>query len=518
MSADSSTIARNGAVIEANFDDLAGHSRGREMDIHDIPELKGYKVLEVKEFDNPDNPQKGNYKAMVLQDPDGNIYIHFRGTGDGNWLQNDAAYGPEPSQVQEWAHEYCDHMIERYGGSAEEIYITGHSQGGNNTQYAMLTTKYPDRITMAVSLDGQGFSHEVAQQIRERYGEAGYQERAEKLYAYNGAYDFVSPLGQEQLVPGDHTYMVELSDGYHTGDEGVSVRSYHDVRWMLDEDGNLGPVHPYNSPDNGESGFRKLILDLNGYLNLLPAGIQADVASRAMKLAEYFMPGPNGNIQGDLGLQDICRVVELLIPLLLVTVITNPGDLVQLLAEYGVFDKLANLVKEHPLLAVVMILYMPALIEVLKLLGIAVGVILAVVEVLAILVDIAITVFSAIKEFCDKAIAAIKSAVNAVKQWARNTFNKGVSYVRDHPSFSCDPDALERLADRLSNIQARLMRLDSDMNTLYWQVGFLDLLDILHANLVTGGSPTLFLAECYLRNAASRIRSAENQAAAIMGG
>ena len=88
----------------------------------------------------------GAYQTMyatTVQLPDGSLYVAYRGTGNGNWKYNaDSAFGPEASDMQEWAAGYFDYVMEQYGDGAGEVYVTGHSQGGNNAMYTLLFAEH----------------------------------------------------------------------------------------------------------------------------------------------------------------------------------------------------------------------------------------------------------------------------------------------------------------------------------------------------------------------------------------
>lgn len=518
--------AQTAALLETYFKQLAawGENGRHTVQEGECPGLENYTVLDVGSYDR--GQDLGGYcpKAITVMDPDGNIYVHFNGTGDGNWELNAAAYSEEASAIQKWSQEYCDNAIlENYIMNTDRkgvVYLSGHSQGGNNAQYAMLTTKYDEYVDSCISLDGPGFSHKVVNTIKDGYSTAEYNSRVDKIYAYNGSNDFVSPLGQEQVVREDHSYFVKLTTGYRRdGENDNTIATYHMVEYMLDGDGKLGEVHAATDPDNGESAFRKMVRDINEQVNRLPEGAQKEAAIKTMKLVERYLGKPEENlIKGDLSVQDFCQFLEILIPILITTAITNPDDLIRVLAESGAFGPLSELIAQYPILAVVLVMIIPGALKLLVNIGVAVVVILAFIDYIATVIDRIISAWNDIREFCKNAFQAIKDAISAIKEWGRNTFNRGVSYVQNHPSFRGDPALLRDLANDIAGINSRLRTLDGMMNDLYWQVGFLDLWDILCSNLLTSGSPTLLQVQNYLNNTASRIENAESQAAGIIGG
>lgn len=115
-------------------------------------------------------------------------------------------------------------------------------------------------------------------------------------------------------------------------------------------------------------------------------------------------------------------------------------------------------------------------------------------------------------------LTAMKKAIAAVKEWLRNNFNAGVRYVSSNPYFKADPAKLRHYATRINNVNNRLRMLDADLRSLYGQVGLLDLWDIIVANIMTSGSPTLMQVNTYLNGAADRLENADKKARSYMGG
>ena len=133
-----STIAAN---LEKNFDDQADRMGVQPSSEHPL-------VLNITTEDNP-IPQSftlervaskeitGDFgtatKCLAFRDQNGNLYVHFRGTGDGFWMYNTQAYDGEISKVQEECLEFFDSLMEAYDGTGE-VYVTGHAQAGNTAQ------------------------------------------------------------------------------------------------------------------------------------------------------------------------------------------------------------------------------------------------------------------------------------------------------------------------------------------------------------------------------------------------
>lgn len=113
---------------------------------------------------------------------------------------------------------------------------------------------------------------------------------------------------------------------------------------------------------------------------------------------------------------------------------------------------------------------------------------------------------------------AVSDLINDVKEWFRQQFNKGAKYAKEHPYFKVDTDMLYHYAARLQRVNSRLSSLDSSMRSLYWQVGFLDLWDILCANVLTCESYSLNKARNYLMDTAQRLSMADSKAKGYLGG
>ena len=113
---------------------------------------------------------------------------------------------------------------------------------------------------------------------------------------------------------------------------------------------------------------------------------------------------------------------------------------------------------------------------------------------------------------------AIVNAIGAVQKWYNETFNKGYKFAQSNPWFRADTDKLRGYASRLSSVNRRLRALDGAIRGLYWQVGLLDLWDILCSNILISESRSLDKARKYLNNTADRLEKADNKANNYMGG
>lgn len=113
---------------------------------------------------------------------------------------------------------------------------------------------------------------------------------------------------------------------------------------------------------------------------------------------------------------------------------------------------------------------------------------------------------------------SVTNLVNDLKTLFNEMFNQGAKYAASHPFFRADTDLLYSYAARLSRVNSRLRDLDSGLRSLFWQVGFLDLWNILYANLITCESLSLVTAKNYLSDTADRLSRADGRARGYMEG
>ena len=120
----------------------------------------------------------------------------------------------------------------------------------------------------------------------------------------------------------------------------------------------------------------------------------------------------------------------------------------------------------------------------------------------------------------DKAVElyhAVVDAIKSIKEYL-HSLTPGARYAASNPYIKADTAALRDYAQRLTSVNSRLVRLDKDLDSLYWQVGLMDLAEIITANLITSYSASLLLARNYLNYAADELEAAENKAKGYMGG
>ncbi|MBR3643284.1 MAG: DUF2974 domain-containing protein, partial [Parasporobacterium sp.] len=577
-----------------------------------------------------------------LRDKYGNLYVHYRGTGDGCWEYNTAVYKDEPSSIQVDAVRFFDHVVETYwkDNGDNKLIVSGHSQGGNNAQYVTLHSAYGDKIDTCISMDGPNHSKQSIEDVKNAYGEEWFEKQRNKIFAFNGTSDYVSELGQENIIPEGHTvyiktpwpdeqpyqipytntdqknktpmpfeifhastYLLHWEDGKlvlneeteELGDFRLFVRKFAEkIKTLPPEDQAIAATVMMQLVENG-IGSRENYIDPENFERFkeLFVSILVEVMDEDMELTEAFIRslnidemafgdgGKNSSATTDTiinilrafndlpydmreeALRDLAELIhvkeseskdgqmEFVFPdevsdvlnlsnrellaagflSLMKEMREHPEDAARILSETKFMQAYEKALRDHPVMAFAAAVLFPTAAVILHPEVIYAGV-TAIVRVAAGAFDVLYKVvdfmarglsvikkgYEALKNAFEKAFAYVEKWIKKVGEDIHAFFNKGVDYVTWQTYFCIDTTKYENLANRLDRVNKRLEILDRDMNDLYWQVGFLDLWDILAANLITGYSPTLSQVSRYLRNTAARFSDAENRIAGMFDG
>lgn len=166
----------------------------------------------------------GAYAAAFRNADMSELYIVFRGTGEGRWYDNGDALASESSRYQRNAEKYFNHIMETVNFGKETVLtVTGHSKGGNLSQYVTLVSPYRNRITHCISFDGEGFSPEFLRTLGVTadiarissinpayvpyYIPLGIRQQIYRMYSICGDNDFVNVLGIK-IIPDSRTVYI----------------------------------------------------------------------------------------------------------------------------------------------------------------------------------------------------------------------------------------------------------------------------------------------------------------------
>lgn len=193
---------------------------------------------------------KNGLTACSFTTPDGDVFVIFRGTGSGEWIDNGEGlsgipeentyitYG-ENGRVKSRKTVQNDHATDQQvealnwfhniaagngWNDTTKIIISGHSKGGNKAQFITIHSNLVDEC---FSFDGQGFSPEALSNFKNRFG-AEFAARRRKIYSFATDNDYVNVLG-DRLMPENQVYYFESSKGFHY------------MEAMLDDHGRFRP-------------------------------------------------------------------------------------------------------------------------------------------------------------------------------------------------------------------------------------------------------------------------------------
>jgi len=168
---------------------------------------------------------EGGIRGILYTDTDDkNATLVFRGTGGTYkaWEDNVLGEYKADTGLQKLASDFVTYEC----GGYENITVTGHSKGGNLSQY--VTVVCGSQISRCVSFDGQGFSDKFREEHKQEI-----EENRGKIKSISGYNDFVNilltPIASEIL--------------FVNNQKGISV-DMHSCYTMLsngifDEDGNF---------------------------------------------------------------------------------------------------------------------------------------------------------------------------------------------------------------------------------------------------------------------------------------
>lgn len=398
-----------------------------------------------------------------------------------DWVDADLKLLNSEQTIQEAALR--EYMVANKDLLTEKPWVaTGHSLGGALSDHAAVIS-YEENIgnfSGAINFDGPGHSQEYIKQHSEALSAVSGQMIHKKASLVgNLLYD----------LPGvKQDYIQTQRENRFNSDEYVEGISFwfleHDTKhWVIDENGNTV---------EGRQEVQEWVLEKLTRLidrlppeigNILPDFIYVTVVG-AKTIGDFLKENP--------------ILTQAIVSAVVANVILNPAIVPMTLA----------LVAEIIVVVAVVIIV-----------AIAVEVMIEAFEALAkAVVDAVCNAVDWLKGKAAELFDHVNNFINGLKQSFREKFNRGVSYVRNNPYFSADPEKLREYARRLANVNNRLAVLDRGMRGLYWQVGLLDLWDILCSNVITSQSYSLNRAKKYLNNTANRLENADNKAKNYMGG
>ncbi len=400
--------------------------------------------------------------GCVFTSPDGEAYVAFRGTGDGRWIDNGEGLGPNDSNVQKLAASYFDKVAEANGwNSGTDITITGHSKGGNLSQYITMASEKRFLIDRCISIDGQGFSPEAIERFKNL---PGYEDQISKLWSISGESDIVNQLGYKIVPDGHDTYIDQNGDM-----SGVPIMKYHYLTNVLDENGQL------RDTVDGPNDLGIYARTMSDEFMSLPPEQRKEAAIGIMTFIEAGMGKMDKSTSGFTG-EDIVSAVNLTVPMLLYALHNSDfttDSIVEMVLRSGVRVMTTKLY-------VATLFYVPIYIHFIDPFTTwAAGQIaqkLAQLKLrLSEICEAVIECLNNIGEGVRDLITLIQRGYNFVLRtiddittWFNENFNKGYRTAMSSPSIYINTDGYAQCAQRLANLYWKIRRIEGILDEVYW--------------------------------------------------
>lgn len=230
----------------------------------------------------------GHVRALLYSDrEDKNPVIAYRGTGGSKeaWTDNFEGGYENDTKCQKLAADFIRNDCAGY----DKITVTGHSKGGNMSQYA--TIMCADKVEKCISFDGQGFCNDFINANSDKVAVA--KGKIKSISAYN---DYVNILLTS--VAGEIVYV----------NNGKSVAEAHSSFSLLrenayDENGNFVSVKKQSEVSSLLKNVTdKMVKVIDGYDDkdkTLISTVAGSAISSALCMEDSKeMAAPLGNVSG----------------------------------------------------------------------------------------------------------------------------------------------------------------------------------------------------------------------------
>lgn len=271
--------------------------------------------------------------ACTFLDGQGNVYIAYRGTGDGEWPDNGIAYGGTDSKQQEEAAKYFEEVIKNLDlQESDHIIITGHSKGGNKSQYVTLTSENRRLIDECYSLDGQGFSDEAVKKMTQSLD---YEEQLKKIHGVNGENDYIHKQGNKIVIPEEQTLYIPTPSA-------KKFENFHEIQYMFkDENGQLQGILNTSDEPCKPGPLAEFSAKLAEDISALPKEEQVGCANAIMQFMEMMEGGMTSLNGGDAEAIDYAIFLKYGLPIL-IEEIKGTDDSIEEIETIKMLKKILN--------------------------------------------------------------------------------------------------------------------------------------------------------------------------------
>ena len=188
-----------------------------------------------------------------------NLIIVYKGTaGDLEWKDNvEGTYNISDTKQQRMALSYFDEMVEKFK-DVKKVYVSGHSKGGNKSQYIGVLRGNMSKLERIYSFDGQGFNSIFLKKYNKEI-----ENNRHKIFNICNEYDYVNIL----LFSIANKIFIKSTTNIGNDDDRQSKLKHR-----------FGGFHsPYSMFKNE-----------NGILKLNDVTEQSDIMKNFEKLFEYY--------------------------------------------------------------------------------------------------------------------------------------------------------------------------------------------------------------------------------------
>lgn len=447
-------------------------------------QLRSWQILEV----HNDNGANGTgFFACVIEVYPGEAAVAFRGSEKLNDL-NDVAQdwvgadlgllnSTMTEQQGELRRFFTDNKswLDKY-----KLIPVGHSLGGNLSEYATIISEeygLDDNIIQCASLDGPGFSQEFIDE---------YGPQIEKMSGvmYHPRWSWVGALLQD--LPGVNYRYIEVENSDRSDGEYNSF-TRHSLVYVKQDENNS------NSFVDGEQDV------LSKHTELMTEGID-------------HLPAPIGNV-----LVTVVGGIWIGIMWAKDNFFDENGNIDITSTGWGIIAGIVGIfaIFEFSTVITTVFAVVVAVLAVLVVSLVAEFIYELVLDVVDMICDVVANIYNWAKETYQQFKAMVKSFIDKVRNWYNNNLNYGYKYATSNPQVVVDTYKLKEYAQRLWTVNSRIGKLDGRLDSLYWEVGLLDLWDLMKADLLTGYSWRLQRAANYLNDTAFDFERAETELSGI---
>ena len=188
-----------------------------------------------------------------------NLIIVYKGTaGDFEWKDNvEGTYNISDTKQQRMALSYFDEMVEKFK-DVKKVYVSGHSKGGNKSQYIGVLRGNMSKLERVYSFDGQGFNSIFLKKYNKEI-----ENNRHKIFNICNEYDYVNIL------------LFSIANK-------IFIKSTTGIGNEKDRQSKL--IHRFGGFHSPYSMFK----NENGILKLNDVTEQSDIMKNFEKLFEYY--------------------------------------------------------------------------------------------------------------------------------------------------------------------------------------------------------------------------------------